>query len=583
MARTPRPRTLVRWLVGVAALYVVVAAGLLLLARHQAIEGLDTLDEARDDLTPADLLHGEGEAVLRDARGDFSAAHTITQSALFAPLRALPVLGRQLRSFDALAGGARDITSIGADALQEARAQLGGSLPQGPARVAVLRELGAIAARTRDRVVAVDLGPDDALLGPLASARDDFAEQVGDLQDGLDRTAAAADGMASLLEGPSTYLLLASNNAEMRAGSGMFLSAGLLTIQGGQLALGDMISTNDLFLARPAPIVDTDLADRWGWARPDQEWRNLGLSPRFDVTAEQASRMWQAAGGPPVDGVLGVDVLALQALLAATGPVEVEGETIDTDNVQRILLHDQYVGVDPSDQSGRRERLAAVAKATVERIDGADADLAAMADALRVAARGRHLLAWGRPERAAEHAAWEAAGVAGTLADDSVLVAVLNRGQNKLDQFLKVDATLDVTEVDDGTDVVLRIDLANETPPGEPPYVSGLDPALFGGPGVYSGFLSVDVPRAASTPTVDGVDVFTAAGADGATSQVVAVPVELAPGAGSTAIVRFHLPDGVTSLRIEPSARAPSVSWHAVGPQGVRDWTDTDGAQRVTW
>ena len=36
----------------------------------------------------------------------------------------------------------------------------------------------------------------------------------------------ASTGIAQMAQGPSKYLVLAANNAEMRAGSGMLLSAG---------------------------------------------------------------------------------------------------------------------------------------------------------------------------------------------------------------------------------------------------------------------------------------------------------------------------------------------------------------------
>jgi hypothetical protein len=97
--------------------------------------------------------------------------------------------------------------------------------------------------------------------------------------------------MAELFAGNSTLLLLLGNNAEMRAGSGMFLTVGTLTVSDGRLDVGEIVPTFDFQLPEPV-TVDTDLAARWGWLEPGREWRNLGVSPRFDVTAEQASRMW---------------------------------------------------------------------------------------------------------------------------------------------------------------------------------------------------------------------------------------------------------------------------------------------------
>ncbi len=106
--------------------------------------------------------------------------------------------------------------------------------------------------------------------------------------------------------------------------------------------------------------------------------------------------MWPAARGQEVDGVLALDVIALQALLRATGPIQVEGEQLDADNVVQNLLHDQYVGLDldaPANQEVRRERLAGVARAALEALERPELDGRLLAEELAAAARGRHLLA----------------------------------------------------------------------------------------------------------------------------------------------------------------------------------------------
>src|SRR5439155_10126956 len=98
---------------------------------------------------------------------------------------------------------------------------------------------------------------------------------------------ATATALADLLRGPRHYLLLAANNAEMRAGSGTFLSAGSLDFTDGQIHLGEMTPTAELPPADGVPITGDSNA-LWGWTQPTREWRNLGMSPRFDQTAALA-------------------------------------------------------------------------------------------------------------------------------------------------------------------------------------------------------------------------------------------------------------------------------------------------------
>src|SRR5207247_1833460 len=151
----------------------------------------------------------------------------------------------------------------------------------------------------------------------------------------LARAVTSTRGLATFLEGPSRYLVLAANNAEMRAGSGTVLSAGVLTARDGRLSLGEFQPTGDLRLPGDGVALPKDLRARWGWLHPGREWRNLAASPRFDVTGEVATRMWRAAGGKPVEGVLVVDVEALASVLRAVGPVDVGGERIDADGAVR--------------------------------------------------------------------------------------------------------------------------------------------------------------------------------------------------------------------------------------------------------
>ena len=132
----------------------------------------------------------------------------------------------------------------------------------------------------------------------------------------------------------------------MRAGSGAFLEAGLLTTADGELHLTDVIPTASIPAPRGAVPVTGDLATNWGWLLPGVDWRNIGLTPQFDVNGPLAARMYQAVTGQRVDGVMAVDVETLQQLLQVTGPVVLpDGTTLNAFNVVEYLTHDQYAGL----------------------------------------------------------------------------------------------------------------------------------------------------------------------------------------------------------------------------------------------
>lgn len=567
-----------RWLLlgGVVVLAWLAAATVLLLtAADQLREGKDAAEGARDGMTAESLAEGEPLPELRRARQRFASASSKVDNVLVGPLRFLPVLGRQLRSVSALAGAAAEVSEAAVEALtgvEEVLDQAGGG---GPARLRQIERLHGIVRRASGRVAAVDdLGPRRALLGPLADARNELAEQLADARTTLADAVAGAEAGMRFLQG-GRYLLVAANNAEMRAGSGMWLSGGLLTIDGGRLDLGEVEPLYDV--ADPpdgaAAITDPDLAARWGalW-QPSFDWRGLMVSPRAPASAELGSRMWRAAGREAIDGILVVDPVALAAVVRATGPVEVDGRTVEADQVVPLLLHEQYLAFPDDSGAGaaRREALGRIASAAFAALDAGEWKPEVLAGELADAVAGRHLLAWSADP--VQQAGWAAAGVDGTLREDSLLVSVLNRGGNKLDWFLRADATIEASDADGGTDVAVRLRLRNVAPEGLPRYVAGPPPGRSWNPGRYVGVVAVNVPGAAQDLRIEGVARPVTIGADGPT-KVVATQLLLERGQEAEVVVRFRLPGGRSRLLIEPSGRYPGITWR----HGTKTWQDSQG------
>lgn len=527
-------------------------------------------DHARAKLTsPAPVTD------LKAAQTHFLAAHRRLSGAATLPLRVLPLVGRQIRSVDAMSSAGAQVAGVASGAVVDAQAAIAAGHNSGPERVRLLSRLVDIAVTTDGRLGHVDLGPGH-LVGPVAAAHSRFVDELARLRQGLRRGAAGASAAADLLEGPRRYLVLAANNAEMRNGQGMLLSGGVLETSGGNFTLSPFRSTDDLGLPPDAVPLEGDLAARWGWLGPNQEWRNLGVSARFDVTAPLAARMWEATGGGPVDGVLAVDAAALRAVLSATGPVTLEGRTVGAKGIEEEILHGQYLShADDPNQDARREQLGSIAQVVMQALQDREWDASVLGRSLGEAGRGRHILAWS--DRPIEQDGWVAAGIDGSLGVDSALVAVLNRGGNKLDRFLEVRADLGLHGVDSGTEGVLRLRLRNTVPPGEPTYVAGAQRFSGAGEGVYLGIVAVTLPGDASDSRIDGEPSLVVAGADGPT-RVIGAAISIPRGAEQTLVVRFRLPVGRRRLRVEPSARLPPIDWTSGGSH----WRD-DASRTVQW
>jgi hypothetical protein len=542
----------------------VLASGILLfLARQRASSGLDALQKAGSQLTADSLLQGKGLHALQEAQRDFSSAHGLASNPALVPWRLVPIAGNNVGSVRGLTGSAKQVARLGATAARDGSAALRQHPSTGDQRLALLNNIAAIADRAHQGLARLDLGPDSQLIGPVANARVQFLDRLNKLRTATADATALAAGAAHLLSGPRRYLVLAANNAEMRAGSGMLLEAGSATFAQGSFTIGPMVSTNDINVPPGAVALSANLAALWGWVTPNQTWTSLATTPRFDETAPLAAQMWQAATGQSVDGVLAVDPVALQALLAAQGPIQVGGQQLSGDTVVSYLLMDQYSSFsgDPTGHEDRRDQLGSVAQASVDALASRPWQAASLVSHLTAVGKGRHVLAWAKDP--VEERAWQAAGIDGALKSDSLAVSVMNFGGNKLDPFLTVDATLSIQPRGDGSsDAQVKLQLHNRAPTGLVPYVAGPNSITTLVAGEYQGILAVNVPGAASLPSLRGVAPLIVAGVDGPTKVVAGGYFQIPRGQTLDAEADFRLPAGLRELQVESSARVPPISWH---------------------
>ncbi len=597
-----RARRKLYWLLGGVVVFVwLIAAGITVLgARKEAQAGLDRLEAARSELTPKDLLRGKGEAVLREAQAHFVKAHDSASQWFVKPLEFIPILGAQFRSVDSLSGGAVAITKVGATSLHDARAIIDATEhPKGAARVELIRKLGGVAAAAHRDLKGVSLGPQRFLIGPLGRAQHKFAGKLNELRTTVGDMVDASAGLADFFQGPRRYLVVAANNSEMRVGSGAYLSLGELVVRNGSLKLGTMRSANDPNIVPKVTVspakYDADFGARFGVFNPTKDFRELSQSARFDAVAPLAIDMWNSRGGPPVDGVLVLDPVALQNLLRATGPVTVDGVQYSADNLLSEIFVDQYRALQnttiDTTQIERRDKLSKIARAAIQQVDKGSWKTIELFDALRAATVGRHILGWS--PNSVEEKGWRGAHVGGVFRADAMMMSIQNGAGNKLDQFLTADATVATTHNKNGnTDIVITTVLKNAIPlPIQqfPAYVIG--PYVYnptGEAGKYQGEFTVELPRLSRNNAllVAGREQgYAVSGRDGPDHRVVSTSISIKAGETLTITTKLSLPRGVHSMEILPTSRVllPSLGRPAtLYTYQAERWDDTKG-HRVHW
>ena len=208
-------------------------------------------------------------------------------------------------------------------------------------------------------------------------------------------------------DGERVYLLMFTTPGEARGQGGFMGNYAELTVDRGQVELTDFGRHGDLSDrgARPRMLDEAppDWIDRYGpfgfttgpdGSVGDVPWANITISPHFPATAQVIAELYPQSGGRELDGVLNLDVFALDELADLIGPVEAAGAPFPLTgaNTASFLLVGQYE-IDDFDE--RTDLLEAVALETIELVLGEAApDPVELAKRLRPMTLQRRAMAW---------------------------------------------------------------------------------------------------------------------------------------------------------------------------------------------
>jgi hypothetical protein len=219
----------------------------------------------------------------------------------------------------------QQIASLAADFLAIVRASsadpaqpLTAYLLQGMAEQATaLSLLGPRAQSTQNAILALD----PAALPP------DLAERFASLQPlahFIEPVTLLSPSLTTLLgyREPARYLVLVQNNQEARATGGFISSVALATLVDGalvDLVFADSYAVDNMAVAHPvAPPAMQRYLDA-----PLIFFRDTNWSPHFPISARTAQAVYARDQGIEVDGVISIDLRAVELALQAMGPIVV--------------------------------------------------------------------------------------------------------------------------------------------------------------------------------------------------------------------------------------------------------------------
>lgn len=530
------------------------------------------MEEARASITADNLLTADLAPLDRAVERIGQARRRLT-SPLLLPLRPIPFVGRQLASARALTSSAELMIRPAVRGLHELQA----TETEGSPIVRMSRYLQVVDGTSRvvqQNLAAVDLGPADGLVTPLADARGELAEALNSLQWNLGRLDTTVQSSLEAIEGERRYLILGGTNAEMAAGAPIPLARGVLTIRNGELSVGEWTWGEDRPIPPSVAPPAGPLTDLWSFVRPTESFYEVTVSPSFALNAPLAADLYEAAYGTRVDGVIMVDAEALISLSGLTGPVELGGVPRSGDELRRYILHDQYASFGSDQTDERHDAILDLTETVFADLVGGSQEPGRLITTLRDLARSRNVLFWSR--LAGEQAAATTLGVDGAIDDGDLFVALNNRGANKLDYFSNV--TVSVASVDsDASWTTVRLAVAVENavnPTSEPRYVVGPNANHISAAGEYAGYLSLVAPPGADAVALAGDGPLVVDGYDDK-HPVVARLIRIPAGGSWQGEWTFRIPAG-RSLSPAPSGRPNEVVWVGLDKLSASTKTQND-------
>ncbi|CAL4860840.1 DUF4012 domain-containing protein [Microbacterium sp. MM2322] len=282
---------------------------------------------------------------------------------------------------------------------------------------------------------------------------------IGPVRRGVDQVSEVADGAGPIFallpkllgaQEKQNYLLVFQNNAEALPLGGSSASQTLISADKGNLDIAGQASSGSFVEGKSVEDVSesakTLYGDRYG------SYINLAPSqPDWPGAAKMVKAFWNRdIDDTHIDGVISVDPVALQRILRATGPIEVDGKTLDDKNAVKTLLSDVYEWWNPyTDPDLKSDAFfAGVASAVFGKIAGGDFNVKDMAWAVSDSIETGSILAWSEDADAQKIIAGSGR-ISGILPRDNKAETVngvffRNVSASKIDYYTKtkVDSTM---------------------------------------------------------------------------------------------------------------------------------------------
>lgn len=491
--RIKRRRRIRRALIGVGIVVVLLAA----LAAWFGVSAMKAKDEVQQAVSTAQGMQDalrQGDIDTASSQMDAFAEHTHaayreTSSFLWSAAAKLPYVGTDITAVRTAVTAMENIASQSMPALKDAAGVLNldnVSVANGTISIPGLAESAEPLAKA-DAVISdanntVQAAPQPNI-GMVTDAMDTARTYLAALADSVHNVSVFAQVAPKMLamDGQTrTYLILAQTNAELRPSGGMPGSWGTMTVTNGAVDIQEFDSGASEMGWFDQPVVELTAEERSLFTdKLGRVPQDVNFTPDFPRTGQIAQAMWSAHTGTTVNGVIAIDPVFLQNMLAVTGGVTLpDGNVMDGTNTAQFLLSDVYAQQSVSDQD---EYFNMAASAAFEHIMQNSNNPKAFMSALTDSITNGHLLMWSANKD--EQMLLEETVISGKLIADAsepqAGVYFSDVTQSKMDWYLKREVSTEYQKdaANGAKQYTVRIKLTNTVTPEQvgtlPQYVIG--------------------------------------------------------------------------------------------------------------
>ena len=310
-----------------------------------------------------------------------------------------------------------------------------------------------------------------------------YDRKIKPLRDKTYQAYEAGTSLAPLLEilpglagtdSPRKYLIAFQNSAEARGTGGILGAYAVMEFNKGKTTFSAFGSNVEL---KQLPDIPIKMPDEFVRLYNDDPgiWQNSNISPHFPYGAQIWLALWKKQFKDNLDGVITFDPISLSYLLEAIGPVQVNGDVIDSQNVVKITLSDLY-RIYETDNNARKIFLVKIIQAVSQKIEQKKFISSQLISQIIYPINQHRILIYSANPK--EQKIIEKSQIAGAISskiDNEYRLVIQNTSGNKMDYYLKRKVKLETISCGSKRRTKVTFTLTNTATPqmNLPAYVAG--------------------------------------------------------------------------------------------------------------